>query len=116
MKKTLAIISMLGAFGAAAALAEGVQKSALSGGCENWSLSSTDLKACNEQMALAKSDGDRMEVMKRFQKGTNTSGVDRSATTGTSASRSDSGPATNPGGVSNPNSEAKTPGGANNTR
>jgi hypothetical protein len=116
MKKTLAIVSMLGAFVGATALAEGVQKSTLSGGCENWSLSAADLKSCNEQMSLAKSDGDRMEVMKRFQKGTNTSGVDRAATTGTSASRGDSGPATNPGGLSNPSSESKTPGGANSPR
>jgi hypothetical protein len=116
MKKTLAIIALASAFGAASASAEGVQKSSLSGGCENWSLSATDLKSCNEQMSLARTESERMAVMNRFKKGTNTSGVDAAATTGTSADRDNSGPAVAPGGVSNPASESKTPGGASNTR
>jgi hypothetical protein len=116
MKRIYLALGITTALFAAEAIAADVQNSTMSGTCENWSLANAaDLKACQEQMSLAKTESERRAVQKRFMKGTNTSGVDRSATTGTSTSRSETGPTANPGGPSNPGSAAKTPGGPNTT-
>jgi hypothetical protein len=73
MTKVFLIATAVGSFLWNTAIAAEVQKSTMSGSCENWSLSEVDLKSCNDQMAQAKSDADRMAVQQRFQKGTNAS-------------------------------------------